>query len=129
MQEYRRLEMDSQAGINRTREILVTSRGAAALFLEGKSEEAFAMFRKGIASYPEAAGIYLNLAIAQSKAGRHGEALRTFQTMIDRGFGDHFLVHRYLAQQYQALADSKASQRHSVTYLQKIDAAIEAALN
>lgn len=129
LQEYEKLERDAQAETNQGREIVVTNRGAAAHLMNGRAEEAIAMFRKGIEAHPKAAGIYVNLGLAQSRLGRHRDAVKTFETVIDLGFGDNFLVHRSLSREYELLGDTKASLRHQVLYLQRIYAALEAGLN
>lgn len=129
LQEYEKLERKAQGETNRVREIVATNRGAAALLIEGQAEEALAMFRKGIESHPDAAAMYLNLGLAQSKLGRHQEAAKTFEAMLGLEPGDNFVVHRSLAREYELLGDTSAAARHQVLYLQKLDAALEAGLN
>ncbi|MBI4474697.1 MAG: tetratricopeptide repeat protein [Acidobacteria bacterium] len=129
LQQYEKLEGEAQAETNEAREIVVTARGAAALLIDGKAEEAIAMFRKGVEAHPKATGIHLNLGLAESKLGLHREAAKTFETLIDLGLDGNFLVHWNLSREYKALGDTKASERHQILYLQTLNAALEAGLN
>ena len=82
------------------------------------------VLREGIHSYPDSPSLQLNLGIIQSRLGRHRDAIKTFQAMIDQGFQnqDYFLVHLNLSREYEVLRDMKASQLHRLIYLQKYDA-------
>jgi hypothetical protein len=64
----------------------------------------------------------------QSKLGRHQDAAGTFEKMLRLGTGDNFLVHWNLAQEYKLLGNTEGS-RHQVLYLQKVDMALESALD
>jgi tetratricopeptide (TPR) repeat protein len=125
---YGKLEAETRAEADRSRDIIVLNRGAAAKLLEGHPEEAIEMFLKIIDSYPDAPAHYLNLGIAQSKLGRHKAAADTLQKMLGLGM-DSFLVSRNLAQEYKLLGDLEASRRHEVIYLQNVDLALRDALN
>jgi tetratricopeptide (TPR) repeat protein len=125
---YRKLEAETRAEADRSRDIIVLNSGAAAKLLEGHPEEAIEMFLKIIDSYPDAPAHYLNLGIAQSKLGRHKAAADTLQKMLGLGM-DSFLVSRNLAQEYKLLGDLEASRRHEVIYLQNVDLALRDALN
>jgi tetratricopeptide (TPR) repeat protein len=125
---YRKLEAETRAELDRSRDIIVLNNGAAAKLLEGQSEEAIEMFLKIIDSYPDAPAHYLNLGIAQSKLGQHKAAADTFQKMLSLGM-DNFLVSRNLAQEYKSLGDIEASRRHEVVYLQNVDLALRDALD
>src|SRR5215831_16558114 len=125
---YRKLEAETRAEADRSRDIIVLNRGAAAKLMEGHPEEAIEMFLKIIDSYPDAPAHYLNLGIAQSKLGQHKAAADTFQKMLSLGM-DNFLVSRNLAQEYRILGDMEASRRHEVVYLQNVDLALRDALN
>ena len=60
--------------------------------------------------------------IVQSRIGRHRDAVKTFEAMIDKGFQDQdFLVHLNLYREYETLGDMKVSQLHRLIYLQKVD--------
>jgi tetratricopeptide (TPR) repeat protein len=124
---YRKLEAETRSGTDRSRNIVVLNRGAAAKLLEGHAEEAIEMFLKIIESYPDSPAHYLNLGIAQSKLGRHKAAVETFQKMLDLGM-DSFLVYWNLSQEYKILGDMEASRRHEAVYLQNIDVALREAL-
>ena len=125
---YRKLEAETRAEADRSRDIVVLNSGAAAKLLEGHPEEAIEMFLKIIDSYPDAPAHYLNLGIAQSKLGKHKAAADTFQKMLSLGM-DNFLVSRNLAQEYKLLGDMEASRRHEVVYLQNVDIALRDALD
>jgi tetratricopeptide (TPR) repeat protein len=129
LETYRQLESDAQEKANRTREILVFNRGAAAMLMGGRHEQAIGMFRNGTQSHPDAAVLHLNLGIAQSKTGLRRQAAETFEKMLGLGLGDDFVVHRALSQEYEAMGDGQASRRHRAMYLQKIGAALRARLN
>jgi tetratricopeptide (TPR) repeat protein len=129
LKEYEKLENEAQAETNGFREIAVINRGAAALLKDGRAEDAIAMLRQGVESHPEATTIYLNLATALSKLGRHREAVQTLEVLVDRGLDNNVMVHRNFAREYQALGDTKASIRHEVRYLQLMDATLEAVLD
>ncbi len=94
----------------------------------GQSEEAIQGLRDGIRSYPDSASLYLNLGMMQSSLGKHRDALKTFQAMIDLGFGNNFLVHLNLSREYELLGDTHGSQQHRLNFLEKYDAALKAEL-
>jgi tetratricopeptide (TPR) repeat protein len=125
---YRKVEAEAQAQINRSRDIVVLNRGAAAKLLEGRLEESIEMFLKVIEAYPDSPAHYLNLGIAQSKLGRHKAAVETFQKMLSLGMDDSFLVYRNVAHEYELLGDMEASRRHRVVYLQNLDVALRETL-
>ena len=125
LEEYRNQEAGAQAEINERRDILVSNRGASALALEGKSEEAAALFRKSIEAHPGAAALRLNLGLAQSMWGQSREAIATLQSLLDSGISDDFLVFRSLAREYATIKDDKTSQKYGALYIAKIDAALE----
>jgi superkiller protein 3 len=124
---YQKLEKESRSETDRSRNIIVLNRGAADKMLAGRTDEAVAMFLKIIETYPDSATAYLNLASAQSKLGRHKDAVDTLQKMLNNKM-DSFLVSWSLAQEYEHLGDSEASRRHTAVYLQNIDLALRAAL-
>jgi len=126
---YRKLEADTRSTTDRARTIEVLNRGAAAIWLEGRRDEALAAFLKLVESYPDAPAIYLNLGWVQSRLGRHQDAAATFEKMLSLGTEDNFLVHWNLAQEYKLLAEMENSRRRNVLYLQRLDAALESGLN
>ena len=126
---YRKLEADVRSEIDRSRDIIVLNRGAAAKILEGQPEVAIEMFSKIIESYPEVPSHYLNLGTLQSRLGRHKAAVDTLQKILSLGIGDSFLVYSNLAQEYKFLGDMEASRRVEVVYLQNIDVALQEALD
>jgi tetratricopeptide (TPR) repeat protein len=128
LQLYRKLEAEARSEIDRSRNMVVLNRGAAAKLLEGRPEEAVEMFLKVIQSYPDEPAHYLNLGTVQSKLGQHKAAVETFQKMLSLGMADNFLVYRNLAEEYEALGDMEGSRRHRVVYLQNLDVTLQESL-
>jgi tetratricopeptide (TPR) repeat protein len=125
---YRKLEAETRAETDRSRNVVVLNRGAAGEYLEGRPEKAIGMFLKIIEDYPDVSPQYLNLGIVQSKLGRHQAAVDTFQKMLSLGLDDNFLLFWNLSQEYRFLGDMDASRRHEVVYLQNLDVALRDAL-
>jgi tetratricopeptide (TPR) repeat protein len=126
---YRKLEAETRAERDSSRNIVVLNRGAAGKFLDGKPDEAIDMFRKIIETYPDVSSQYLNLGTLQGKLGRHKDAVDTFQKVLSLGIDDNFLVYWNLSQEYRLLGDMDASRRHEVVYLQNLDVALRDALD
>jgi tetratricopeptide (TPR) repeat protein len=125
---FRKLEADARAETDRSRDIVVANRGAAAKLVEDRSDEAIEMFLKAVETYPDSPTPYLNLGLAQSKLGHHKAAIDTFQKMLSLGMTDGFLVYWNLAQEYKVVGDAETSRRHEVVYLQNLDVALREAL-
>jgi len=125
MQAYLALEAEARAEEQRLREIAALDRDAMAAFLEERHEEAIGLYRRAIDSHPEVALFYFKLGLAQSKLGRHRDAVETFRMLIELGLSDDFLVHKNLAAAYAMLGDSEASVRHERIYLEKRNAEME----
>jgi len=126
---YRKLEAETRAERDNSRNVVVLNRGAAGKFLEGKPDEAIDMFRKIIETYPDVSSQYLNLGTLQGKLGRHQAAVDTFQKVLSLGIDDNFLVYWNLSQEYRLLGDMDSSRRHEVVYLQNLDVALRDALD
>lgn len=118
LEEYRRLEEEARAAEHRATDIDTFYRGAVARLLEGEPEEAIRLFREGLAAYPDARQLYLNLALTLSRLERPAEAAETYEEMIRAGLGDDPGVHRNLADAYARIGDEEASRRHRAIYLQ-----------
>jgi tetratricopeptide (TPR) repeat protein len=127
LEVHRKLEAEARAETDRSRNIAVVNRQAAAKLMEAPAEEAVEMFVKAIETFPDSAPAYLNLGIVQSQLGQHKAAVETFQ-LLTRNISDGFLVSWNLAQEYQHLGDTEASRRHKVVYLQNVDLALREAL-
>jgi tetratricopeptide (TPR) repeat protein len=124
LERYRKLEAkDHDEGV-RGRTIPVTLHTAAAKLENHEDEEALEVLREAIRSYPDSVSLQLNLAIIQSLLGRHRDAIKTLQGIIDQGLQnqDYFLVQLNLSREYEILGDTKASQLHRLIYLQNYDA-------
>jgi tetratricopeptide (TPR) repeat protein len=128
LEVHRKLEAEARAETDRSRNIAVVNRQAAAKLMEAPAEEAVEMFVKAIETFPDSAPAYLNLGIVQSQLGQHKAAVETFQKLLTRNISDGFLVSWNLAQEYQHLGDTEASRRHKVVYLQNVDLALREAL-
>jgi tetratricopeptide (TPR) repeat protein len=124
LERFRKLEANDRGEGVRTRKIPETLHAAAARLENGQAEAALEMLRKGIQSYPDSTSLQLNLGIIQSRLGKHRDAAKTFQAMIDHGSPDQsdFLVHLNLSREYKILGDLKMSQLHRLIYLQQLDA-------
>jgi tetratricopeptide (TPR) repeat protein len=125
LDEYNKQETAAQADMNNQRDVLVLNRGASALVLDGRTDEAIALFRKGIEAHPGVAALALNFGLALDMFGRSREAAATLQALLDSGITDDFLVYKSLARVYERLKDEKASQKYSALYVRKIDVALE----
>jgi tetratricopeptide (TPR) repeat protein len=126
---FRKIEEDDRSKADRSRNIAVANRDAAAKLIEGHPDEAVQMFLTEIETFPDSVGAYLNLGTAQSKLGRHKEAAATFQKILAQDISDSFLVSWSLSREYQDMGDMDASRRHQVVYLQNIDLALREALD
>ena len=125
LQDYQRQEAEAQSETNEQRDLIVSNRGASALVLDGRGDDAVALFRKSIDAHPEAGELRLNLGLALAMLGRHSEASRVLETLLDGGSSDNFLVYKALAREYESLKNDKASQKYGALYIQKIDEALE----
>ena len=128
LEVHRKLEAEARAETDRSRNIVVVNRQAAAKLIEAPAEEAVEIFVQAIETFPDSAPAYLNLGIVQSQLGQHKAAVETFQKLLTRNISDGFLVSWNLAQEYQHLGDTEASRRHNVVYLQNVDLALREAL-
>jgi tetratricopeptide (TPR) repeat protein len=123
--EYSKQEAQAQTDINEERGILVSNRGAAALVLNGQTDDAIAAFRKSIEEHQASASLRLNFGLALGLLGRHQQAVSVLKDLIDTATGENFLVYKALAGEYASLKDEKTSQKYAAVYIQKIDAALE----
>jgi tetratricopeptide (TPR) repeat protein len=127
MERFRKLEAEERDKKDPGGATAVSLKSTLAKLERGRAEEALEEIRTYIRSSPDDVVFYLNLGIAQSRMGRHADAISTFQNMIDRGLGDSFLVDFNLSREYEVLGDKSKSQRHRVNYLRKLDAALKKA--
>lgn len=125
LQEYRKLEEDARTESDRQGDAWLSNWNAVNKLAAGENDEAIEVFLKGIESHPGSRRLYLNLGLAQSSLGRHEAALETFQTMVDLGVSDDFLVHKNLAREYDVIGNIEASRREQLIYLQRIEAELK----
>ena len=124
VQAYQRLQAEEQTSEDRARDVYVLNRDAADAVVAGEPDEALRLFREGIGSHPSEAAFRFNLAVTQSRLGRHAAAVETLEAMIAMEIGDDFLARRELAGAYAALGDAAASERERAAYLEAIEAAL-----
>ena len=120
MDRFRKLEADERDRNDPGGPSGASLKNAMAKLEKGRTEEALEEIRNHIRSDPNSAVLHLNLGVAQSRVGRHADAINTFQTLIDRGLGDSFLVDFNLSREYETVGDKSKSQRHRVDYLRKL---------
>ena len=125
LQQYRKQEADAQDQINDRRNVIVANRGAAALALSGRGEEALSSFRKAISEHPRAASLRLNFALALQTLGRTRESASTLQDLLDSGLSDDFLVYRSIARAYESLKNEPSRVKYDALSVRSIDAALE----
>jgi hypothetical protein len=127
MARFRKLEADERDKKDPGGPTGASLKSAMTKLEKGRTEEALDEIRTYIRTSSDSTLFYLNLGIAQGRVGRHADAISTFQTMIDRGLGDSFLVDFNLSREYEALGDKPKSQRYRVNYLRKLDASLKKA--
>jgi tetratricopeptide (TPR) repeat protein len=124
LQDYQQRENDLQTAASQLAALAELDKTSLTLLSEGRPQEAIALLRKGILTYPRNARLHLKLGLVQSRLRLHAEAAETFETMI-RLQMDDFLVHRQLAREYEQLGKREAGQQQRVLYLQRYDAALQ----
>jgi tetratricopeptide (TPR) repeat protein len=127
MDRFRKLETEERDRKDIGGPTAASLKSAITKLEKGRIEEALEEIRNHISSDPDSASLYLYLGVAQSRVGRHADAIHTFQTMIDRGLGESFLVDFNLSREYEALGDKSKSQRYRVSYLRKLDDSLKKA--
>ena len=125
LEQYREQEAEAQSLLNQQRDILVANRGASALVLNGRGEDAIALFRKTIEAHPAKASSRLNFGIAFEVLGRPRDAVATLQGLLESGISDDFLIYKSLARTSTSLQDEKAAQKYRALYVRKVDEALE----
>jgi tetratricopeptide (TPR) repeat protein len=127
MDRFRKLEAEERDRKDIGGPTAASIKSAITKLEKGRTEEALEEIRGHILTDPGSSPLYLNLGVAQSRIGRHADAIQTFQTMIDRGLGESFLVDFNLSREYEALGDKSKSERYRVSYLQKLDDSLKKA--
>jgi tetratricopeptide (TPR) repeat protein len=125
LEEFSKQEAQAQRELDNERDVVVSSRGAAAFALSGQAEDAIASFQKSIQAHPGVAALQLNFGIALGLLGRHREAASVLKELIDRGSGENFVIYKALAREYESLKDDKMSQRYDALYVRSVDASLE----
>ncbi|MBI2150373.1 MAG: tetratricopeptide repeat protein [Acidobacteria bacterium] len=126
LEQYRKLQAEAETETHRRRERQTFKTTGMFRLLGGQFEEAIAVFKEGVAAYPDVAELYFNLGLAQSQSGKHRAAIETFQELLGRGIATDILVHRYLAQEYLAVGEVEAAERHQAIYVKKREAELGA---
>jgi tetratricopeptide (TPR) repeat protein len=121
LQEFARLERETQDTDHQLREAEAINSDAVAAIVAGDSETGIDLFRRGIESYPENRPLRVNLGLAHLGLGQYREAAEVFENVVDLEISDHYLVHKNLAQVYEALGEVEAARQHQTTYREKRD--------
>jgi len=117
LQEFARVESGFKDAAQRSRDIAAISTAAVAALRDADGDAAIKHLTGGITRYPDDARLRMNLAIAQSRLGRHQGAIETLESTLERGIGRRFLIHKNLADEYETVGNMEASQRHRKIYL------------
>jgi len=117
LQEFARVEAGFLEAEQRSRELTAIIIAAAEALEAGNGSSAVEQLSRGIRQYPDAAPLQMALAVVQNRLGRHAMAIDTLESMLARGIGRRFLVHKNLAAEYAALGNMEASRRHRKLYL------------
>jgi cytochrome c-type biogenesis protein CcmH/NrfG len=96
LDRYRELEHRARAADQREREIGGIYKEAIALSLTDDPAGAVSALEAGIARFPDARELYLNLGSILMSQGRDGDALGVFREMAERGWGEDPVVRRAL---------------------------------
>jgi tetratricopeptide (TPR) repeat protein len=117
LQEFARLEADFEVARTRERNVAAINTDAIAALHEGNGDAAIERLMEGIARYPDQDRLRMNLAIIQSRLGRHQMAIETLEAMLERHIGRGFLIHQKLAEIYTRAGDAEAGRQHRKIYL------------
>jgi tetratricopeptide (TPR) repeat protein len=82
--EYTRIQQLVLAADHQARELHAYQSDALVRFYRGRTDDAIAVLRAGIARYPDAADLYLSLGLVLSQSDRHAEAVETYSTLVER---------------------------------------------
>ena len=122
LQEFTRVEAGFAEAEQRSREINAISVAAAAALRDGNADSAVEQLAQGIKRFPDAPRLHMNLALVQARLGRHTMAVETLESMLKRGLGRPFLIHKNLADEYEILGNREAGARHRKIHLDTRDA-------
>jgi tetratricopeptide (TPR) repeat protein len=119
---YQELTRDDGVGgaaVEDPREVV---RRAAGLLTDGQTAAALDLLETTAAERPGETIPRLALGIAQRKSGRPGDALATFESMVEGG-ASSILVHWNLAEAYAEAGDVEAAGENAARVLQMVDRA------
>jgi tetratricopeptide (TPR) repeat protein len=116
LQEFAQVESGFRDEEHRKREIDAISVAAIGSWRQGNSDTAIQKLTQGIAAYPDAGRLHMNLGMIHSRLGQHEAAVKTLESMLESGIGRRFLVHKNLADEYEILGNTEASRRHQQIY-------------
>jgi tetratricopeptide (TPR) repeat protein len=122
LREFARVEAGFEAAKATEREIAAINTAAVEALREGNNNAAIQQLTEGVIHFPDDARLEMNLAIVQSRLGRHQMAVKTLESMLERGIGRRFVIHKNLADEYEVLGNKEASQRHRKIYLDSREA-------
>jgi tetratricopeptide (TPR) repeat protein len=118
LQEFAQVESGFRDVEHRKREIDAISIAAIGAWRQGNSDTAIQKLIQGVAAYPDTGRLHMNLAMIQSRLGQHEMAVKTLESMLERGIGRRFLIHKNLADEYETLGNTEASRSHRQIYLE-----------
>ena len=116
--EFQEVETGFRDIEHQNREVDATSLAAIGALRAGEGGAAVSYLEEAIALFPDAGRLHMNLAMVQSRLDRPEAAVETYKRMLELGVGRRFLIHRNLAEEYAALGDLEASERHLAIYLE-----------
>lgn len=122
LQEFARVEAGFAAAKARERAITSISAAAIESLRAANNGAAIETLTEGITHYPDASRLHMNLAMVQIRSDRHQAAVDTMESMLERGIGRPFLIHKNLADEYAILGNAEASRRHRRIYLESREA-------
>jgi tetratricopeptide (TPR) repeat protein len=122
LQEFAGVEAGFEEAAQRSREINGITITAAEAVRTGNNDSAAAALTRGIARYTDVARLHMNLAIVQSRLGRHEMAIDILESMLKRGVGRAFLIHKMLATEYEIVGNIEAGRRNRKIYLETREA-------
>jgi len=117
LEEFARVEAGFLEAEQRNREITSIRTTAAAALREGDGNSAIEQLTRGIKRYPDDGSLQMGVAVVQMRMGRHAMAIETLESMITRGTGRGFLVHKNLAAEYDVVGNVDNGRRHRKVYL------------
>jgi tetratricopeptide (TPR) repeat protein len=116
LQRFQQMQAEQQMREQREWELKMLKQEAAIGLDGGDYDASIASLKKVVSYEPDSALASMNLGLVLRKTGRHQEAIEYFNRAAKQNAGPE--VHRLLAETYQALGQSEASEAHRTVYQQ-----------